>query len=356
MFFRPGLVCGHPVSHSGSTRQSQNCQTKRPATRGQGHEAGRHIGNQVTLVLLAPTPTARVVQTVQAVPAELADDQGPPLGSAGVKAAGYGVNHLLGAAPVIPARIDVEGGDVDHPLTEVVVQVPAGESVQAGVIPAEELHVAAEDVDGSGPVGGGLVQASPDDDGGVVHVLADHLPCAVQGLPDEKGVRDPGLVPVPGMALLPDQDPPLVAEVEKALVIGVVAGPDGVAARVGYELQILVHHRQGDGRTEGGVVLMTVDATQEDGTAVDAHPAPDQAHGTEAHPVDQIVPCRPRPLQGDLEGIEDWALRVPRLDLAVGEVHAQTEFAPDPGQQGEPPDLRPPPGQLADQVGRAGQG
>ena len=68
--------------------------------------------------------------------------------------------------------------------------------------------------------------------------------------------------------LLPNQPTLLVAQVQEALIVWIMARPDGIHAHSFHELQIADHERKRQRRSGQGMIFMTIEPLQEDGLAI----------------------------------------------------------------------------------------
>jgi len=140
---------------------------------------------------------------------------------------------------------------------------------------------------------GALVEDAPDDDAGVIDRRGHHLVNALELRGDKGGVGEVLHLGLPRRRLLPDENAELVAEVEKARVLRVMAAAHEIAVQCLDELDVGQHDIQRDRLPEFGVRLVAVDAAQADRLVVQQDLAPGHAHGAQPDPLDLVVISQP---------------------------------------------------------------
>ena len=135
----------------------------------------------------------------------------------------------------------------------------------------------------------GFVPERPDDDRRMVLVPLDHAGDPVEVGRAPGGIFGQALLAVAhavrfDVGLVDDVEAVLVAELVPARVVRVVAGPDGVDVRTLHDLDIAPHGLLGDDVGREGIVLMAIDALEQNGCAVDEELSVLDLGGPEADP------------------------------------------------------------------------
>lgn len=175
------------------------------------------------------------------------------------------VAEVLGHAAV-PAVVAVPGDEIgDEGEAGVVAEVAGADGGAGGVFGLGEGVEFLEEGDG---VGGHaeFVEEAPDDDGGVVLVLADHLDELLAGVLVEAVGGDVALVIVAAGAdegdLGPDEEARAVAGVVHLLGLRIVRQADGVGAHVAHDFDVAQVVGLGEGGELAFPLLVAADAAE----------------------------------------------------------------------------------------------
>lgn len=134
-----------------------------------------------------------------------------------------------------------------------------------------------------------LVHESPEDDRRVVDARLDHIDRLLDLEPAEFRVALDFDAVAPAERLLPDQKTELVAEVEKALALRIVAAADEVAAEIAQDLQVLDPEFVRHGRAELRMRVVAVVAAQAERLTVQQQFALFAADGAQAETLDDGI-------------------------------------------------------------------
>ncbi len=236
-------------------------------------------------VLLEPT---RAVPHRMGV---LAEDEGHrrPLGRV--------LHHRLGAR--VHERVDV-GARTAVGRGSFVVDRPRGVAVLDHLVRGCEVGAVT-----------GLVAHGPDDDRGMVLVPLDHARAAVEDgrLPDRvvgDAVPRVGSEPVGlEVGLVDEVEAVPVAEVVPLGIVGIVGRPHRVDVVLLHQLDVVDHQVPGQMVPGVGVVLVTVDALDEDGAPVHEQPPVTDLHLAEADVRrDHLDDVAARVLEGQQQAVE----------------------------------------------------
>ena len=243
------------------------------------------------LALLRPLRLADgVVIAIHRAAADLRNDEGLVTPTADDDLPALLVNGVLHRALVVPPGVDVDAHHV-----AVAEHLAAGPIQQcrrhgAGCIQLVQqtvgLAVAVRTVVGFIRA---LIEAAPDEDGRMIVVLGRHFAGAQEILRHEVGVAHAGFLDAAGMGFLPDQQSHLVAQIQEARVVGIMAGTHRIAVHVLHQQNIVGHGLHRDGAAEGAVLLVAVEALDRQLLAVEEDVLACDLHRAEAEAIPQVV-------------------------------------------------------------------
>ncbi len=169
-----------------------------------------------------------------------------------------------------------------------------------------------------GGVGGALVEHAPRPDAGMVAVALDHRPHHGRGAIGDDVLHHLLAAEPPQRDLFHEQDAALVAQIEQALVVGIVGTADARSAEIGQQLQVSEHQVRRQGEPPVGVVLVAVHPANAERLAVQQDVGAPHDEAAKAGAIDDVIP---RELEA--HRIE---LRVAgRPQPGVGDVHRKEE-------------------------------
>ena len=210
------------------------------------------------------------------------------------------------ATPVVPLVDEIVIGV--HVLQQVaVLDAPHAAGGAGGVqSPAEGVGLFIQSV-----IVPGLVDAhAPEDDGGVVAVLAHHVLHVAQGL----GLPVVAADVLPAGDLGEHQQAQLVAAVDEVGGLGIVGGADGVAVELVFQnVGVQLLHAGGHGVAHVGVALVAVEAPELHLFAVEEKAVFGEHGLTEADAVVPAVQHLAAPVQLGAQGVEMWLTDAPGL-------------------------------------------
>ena len=168
-----------------------------------------------------------------------------------------------------PAGIDVVGDNIQKIRTDVVVGMTAGKGDQPRIILLlHRLHQTLAEVPPFRRVRMKFVQKRPENHTRMIDAVPDHQAGFLFDQILKFGIGHLLRGVAPAETLLPDQHSILVAEIQEARILRVVASAHKVAVEIAQILQILEHHRLRRRRSELGMRFMTVESLQVDRLAV----------------------------------------------------------------------------------------
>lgn len=182
---------------------------------------------------------------------------------------------------------------------------------------------------GSGVTGtvAGFVAERPKDDRRVIFVADDHTLGAVEPGQGVAGFAAKIIVEIMGLGvgLVDNVEAVFVAKVEPTGIVGIMRGADGVEVELLHQGDVLDEGFVGDGFAKIGVVIVAVDAFDEDALTIDQKVAFSHfdVAKTDARAGLRIALGR---VEGDDEGVKEWVFVGPQARLRYGSVEIDTEM------------------------------